>query len=220
MRAGLMLQTGLFAGVLGRRINGVNSVSVAAVILLLYRPYLFWDIGWRLSVSAALAMTAMPGRNSEWFLEVRVTRDKVLRLIVLWLIVSPAVFLVTFPQAAYSFKSVPAVGIFLNLFAPFYFSISFMIASVIAALRLIQFPFSQILIEAVDGIFILWEKFADISASVINYAVRDNAFTLIPVSWFGVGVLILLLCTYMRFSAPRTLILMTCISFVAFMLFL
>ena len=220
MRAGLMLQTGLFAGVLGRRINGVNSVSVAAVILLLYRPYLFWDIGWRLSVSAALAMTAMPGRNSEWFLEVRVTRDKVLRLIVLWLIVSPAVFLVTFPQAAYSFKSVPAVGIFLNLFAPFYFSISFMIASVIAALRLIQFPFSQILIEAVDGIFILWEKFADISATVINYAVRDNAFTLIPVSWFGVGVLILLLCTYMRFSAPRTLILMTCISFVAFMLFL
>ena len=220
MRAGLMIQTGLFAGVLGRRINGVNSVSVAAVILLLYRPYLFWDIGWRLSVSAALAMTAMPGRNSEWFLEARVTRDKILRSIVLWLIVSPAIFLVTFPQVAHTFKSVPAVGIFLNLFAPFYFSITFMIASVIAALRLIKFPFSQILIEAVDGIFILWEKFADMSANVISYSVRDNAFTLIPVSWFGVGVLILLLCTYMRFSAPRTLILMTCISFVAFMLFL
>ena len=220
MRAGLMIQTGLFAGMLGRRINGVNSVSVAAVILLLYRPFLFWDIGWRLSVSAALAMTAMPGRNSEWFLEARVTKDKVMRMIVLWLIVSPAVFLVTFPQAAYSFKTVPAVGIFLNLFAPFYFSITFMLASVIAALRLIQIPFSQILIEAVDGVFILWEKFADTSTNIISYAVRDNAFTLIPVSWFGVGALILLLCTYMKFSAPRTLILMTCISFAAFMIFL
>ena len=220
MRAGLMIQTGLFAHVLGRRINGVNSVSVAAVILLLYRPYLFWDIGWRLSVSAALAMTAMPGRNSEWFFEVRVTRERVLRLIVLWLIVSPTVFLVTFPQVAHTFKSVPAVGIFLNLFAPFYFSMTFMIASVVAALRMIQIPFSQTLIEAVDGVFLLWEKFADISANIISYAVRDNSFSLIPVSWFGVGALILLLCTYMKFSASRTLILMTCIGFAAFMLFL
>ena len=220
MRAGLMIQTGLFANVLGRRANGVNSVSVAAVILLLYRPFLFWDIGWRLSVSAALTMTAIPGKNSACFLEARVTREKVLRLIVLWLIVSPTVFLVTFPQAAYSFKSVPAVGIFLNLFAPFYFSVAFMVASVVAVLRLFNFPFSQVLIEAVDGTFMLWEKFADISASFFSYAVRDNTFTLIPVSWFGVGALILLLCRYMKFSAPRTLVLMTCISFVAFVIFL
>ena len=220
MRAGLMIQTGLLASVLGRRVNGVNSVSVAAVILLLYRPFLFWDIGWRLSVSAALAMTAIPGKNSAWFLEARVTREKVFRSLVLWLIVSPAVFLVTFPQAAYTFKAVPAVGIFLNLFAPFYFSVAFMIASVAAVLRVINFPFSLVLIEAVDGTFILWEKFADIATGFISYAVRDNVFTLIPVSWFGIGTLILLLCMYMKFSAPRTLLLMTCISFTAFMIFL
>ncbi len=48
LRAALMLQTVLLSEVFGRRGNPVNSVSLAALLLLLWRPAWFFDVGWRL----------------------------------------------------------------------------------------------------------------------------------------------------------------------------
>ena len=54
-----MIQTALLAELLGRPRSSVNSVAVAAVSLLLFSPYLFWNVGWRLSVLAALLIAAV-----------------------------------------------------------------------------------------------------------------------------------------------------------------
>ncbi len=199
MRAGLMLQVGLLARVLKRPIMGVNSVSVAGVLLLLWRPFLFWDIGFRLSVLSALTLTSLADIRK-----------------VLWPLISTIVFLVTFPQIAKTFHNVPLVGIILNLFAPFYFGFAFTIASACAFLRLMNFPLSQYLVLASEGIFIIFERLAEYIANHFTFIMNWNFFT----AWIGTGTLILFLCRYFNFSLTRTFILMAGISFFAFIIFM
>ncbi len=199
MRTGLMLQVGLLARVFKRPIMGVNSVCVAGVILLLWRPFLFWDIGFRLSVLSALTLTAMFDlRKAFWFM------------------VNTVIFLVTFPQIAKTFQTVPLVGIILNLFAPFYFGFAFTIASACAVLRLMNFPLSEYLVLASEGIFIIFERLAEYIANHFTFIMNWNFFT----AWIGTGTLILFLCRYFDFSLTRTFILMAGISFFAFIIFM
>jgi hypothetical protein len=54
-----MVQVILAGQALGRPAKPVNSVSVAACALLLWNPWQFWDLGWRLSVVAALTLAAL-----------------------------------------------------------------------------------------------------------------------------------------------------------------
>ena len=199
IRAGLMLQVGLIARILKRPVMGVNSVCVAGVMLLLWRPFLFWDIGFRLSVISALTMTSLTDIRK-----------------FLWPLVSIIAFLVTFPQIAKTFHTVPLVGIILNLFAPVYFAFAFTIASSCAVLRLINFPFSEYLVRISEGIFVIFECVADYIANHFTFFMSWNFFT----AWIGTGTLIFFLCRYFNFSMTRTLILMTGITFFAFMIFM
>lgn len=199
LRAGLMLQVGLFARILKRPVMGVNSVSVAGVMLLLWRPFLFWDIGFRLSILCALTLTAMFDlRKSFWFM------------------ISTIIFLVTFPQIAKTFNTLPLAGIIMNLFAPVYFAFAFTIASACAFLRLMNFPLSEYLMLSSEGIFIIFERLAESIANLFPVLMRWNFFT----AWLGTGTLILILCRYFRFSIIKTLMIMTGITLFAFMIFM
>lgn len=198
MRAGLMIQIWLCAGIFGRKSEAVNSVACAGVILLMYSPFLFWDIGFRLSVISALTISAMIEAGYSW------------------LMISPAVGLVTFPQVAYTFGGVPVVGVILNLFAPMYFTFAFTIASFGAFMRLINFPLSNYFMMTVEGIFILWEKIAGTFADVIPYILRWNYFT----AWTGCGVLIFFVCRYLDLAPLRIAAVMSVVSFAAFAVFL
>ncbi len=202
MRAGLMIQIMLCAKFWKRPYNGVNSVCSAGVILLLWSPFLFWDIGWRLSIISALVIAAVIGsmRNSR----------------LLWLILSPSVGIAVFPQAAYTFGNVPVAGFVMNLFAPMYFSFAFSIASLGALLRLVDFPLSQYFMFAVEGIFILWEKIADTITALIPYLMGWNYVT----AWIGCGTLIYVVCRYLDIAPIRTAAIMGVIGFIAFALFL
>ena len=133
-----------------------------------------------------------------------------------WLMISPAVGLVTFPQVAYTFGGVPLVGVILNLFAPVYFSFAFTIASFGGILRLMNFPLSQYFMMTVEGIFILWEKIAGAFLNVIPNAVSWNYFT----AWTGCGVLVFFVCRYLRLAPLRTAAAMGVIGFAAFAVFL
>lgn len=198
MRAGLMVQAGLLAKMIHRPVNAVNSVCLAGVILLICSPFLFWDIGWRLSVISALLISAMFQGGCSWFM------------------ISPAVWLVTFPQAAYTFGSVPAVGVLLNLFAPVYFSFAFSIASFGAVLRLAGFPLSKYFMLAVEGIFILWERVADIAAGLIPYSIGWNYV----MAWIGCGILVFFVCRELELAPLRIATAVSVVGFVAFMAFL
>ena len=198
MRAGLMFQAGLTARLLGRKSDGVNCVSVAGVMLLLWRPFLFWDIGFRLSVLSALTITMMPRKKFAW------------------LFISVIVFLVTFPQVAYTFKKAPAFGVIINTAAPAYFAIAFTAASCAAILRMIHVPFMKYILLASEGGFILWEKSAETGAQYIPAFIPYNYFT----AWLGAGLFMFMLCRHFGFSSFRTLAISIAGSLAAFMLFL
>ncbi len=198
MRAGLMIQILLCAKLLKRPYNGVNSVACAGVILLMWSPFLFWDIGWRLSVISALVISAMVQAGYSW------------------LMISPVVGLVTFPQAAYTFGGVPVAGFLLNLFAPLYFSFAFTVASFGGILRLINFPMSKYFMLSVEGIFILWEKIAGAFVYVIPQILGWNYF----LAWIGCGTLIFFVCRYLDLAPLRIAAVMAVVSFAAFAVFL
>ena len=198
LRAGIMIQAALISRVLGRPVNGVNSVSVAGVMILMYSPLMFWDIGFRLSMLAALTITTLPRRKSAWFL------------------LSPLVSLVTFPQISYTFGSIVLVGLILNLVAPLYFTFALTIASGFGIMRLLGFPFMKYIILASEGVFLLWEKAADFAAEFIPYSMGWNYF----IAWVGTGTLLFCVSRYFRLAPLRVIAVMTAGSFAAFMMFL
>ena len=156
VRAGLMIQAGLAGELVGRPGNSLNSVSLAAVLLLLHSPFWFWDIGWRLSVLAAMAIAVSYERWASFGWRT-------------WLFMNAMIWLVTFPQVSWTFESVPMASFFINLVAPQFFGIMFSTASVVAALSLLGVPGTSFLIQAVEGSFTLWGIGADWAARMIPW---------------------------------------------------
>ena len=197
MRAALMLQIAMIAPLIGRKSNGVNSVCAAGVILLLFRPFLFWNIGWRFSMISALTITFMPRVKSSW------------------LFAGAAINMAIFPQVITAFKTMPFVGFILNFFAPFYFSFAFIIASVFAFLDLINFPIVHNFMPAIEGIFLLFERIADFCKYIFSWELKYNFFTLI----LWTSALIFFVCRYFEFSRRRTVAIIFSVSFASYFLF-
>ncbi|MEW6189354.1 MAG: DNA internalization-related competence protein ComEC/Rec2 [Actinomycetota bacterium] len=56
LRASIMIAVGLLGWLLGREKNLLSAISVAALILLIYNPFLLYDVAFQLSFAAALAI--------------------------------------------------------------------------------------------------------------------------------------------------------------------
>ncbi len=198
VRAGLMIQAGIISRALGRPVSGVNAVSTAGVCMLMNEPLVFWDIGFRLSVLAAMAISTLPRK---WYTV---------------LMISPLISLVTFPQVSYTFGDIKLVGLILNVIAPMYFAFALSIASGFGVLRLMGVPLVKYIMPAVEGIFALWEAAADFCAMHVPYVVEWNYL----LAWMGAGTLIFCVCRYFRFDVVRTFAVMIAGSFAAFVMFL
>ena len=198
LRAGLMIQAGLISRMLGRPVSGVNVVSVAGVSILMYSPLMFWDIGFRLSMVAAMVISTFTYRKFTW------------------LIISPVVSLATFPQVSYTFGEIVLVGLVLNIIAPAYFAIALTDASGFGILRLLNVPFMKFMMFVCEGIFIIWEKTADFAAELIPYSMGWNWLT----AWIGSGTVIFCVCRYFGFAPLRIAVVMIAGSFLAFVMFL
>lgn len=199
LRAALMFQAAIFARLIGRPVNVINGVSVAAIILLFHEPYLFYDIGFRLSVIAALTITAF----------LSAFRNKFIKFILF----SPVIFITTFPQAAYIFNSVPAAGVLFNFFAPAFFSIAFSIASLAAVLNL------KFLLNSCEQNFIL---FHEISNKILN----NFKFLNYKIAWrydlafISAFIFIFIICRAVRLDLIHAVILAACLAAFAFVIFL
>lgn len=157
IRAAFMFQIGIIAGVIGRRVHAVNSVAVAAIAMLLYSPFLFWNVGWRLSVIAALTITAL----SELILNIKLKPWT-------WVIIPPAVTLTTYPVVSSVFGSIPVVGIILNLIAVPFFAFAFPFISIVA--------FVEILQNVADASLRLYGHIADFLTWILPWRVPYNTF--------------------------------------------
>ena len=157
VRAACMFQVGIFAGVLGRRVHAVNSVAVAASAMLLYSPFLFWNVGWRLSVIAALTITALS----------HLILDEKLRSWT-WAMIPPAVYFTTYPVAASVFESVPVVGIIINFIAVPFFAFIFPFISLVALFGILQ--------NVTDAGLMLYGYIADFLAWIVPWRIPYNSF--------------------------------------------
>ena len=148
LRAAFMIQLVILGRMAGRgKGNSFNTVSVAGVILLLLNPWLFWNIGWRLSMLAALSITSISGLSSETPL----ART---------LLAGSLVWLATSLQASWTFDSVPLVGLLLNFIALPVFSFLYPLAIALSAPALLGLPLGYALALLPEFFFRRWETFS------------------------------------------------------------
>jgi competence protein ComEC len=157
MRAAFMFQVGIFAGVLGRRVYAVNSVAVAASVMLLYSPFLFWNVGWRLSVIAAFTITAL----SSLILDEKLGKWT-------WVMIPSAVYLTTYPVVSSVFESVPVVGIIINIIAVPFFAFVFPFISLVALLGIMH--------NVTDACLRLYGYISDFLAWIFPWRLPYNSF--------------------------------------------
>lgn len=138
VRAALMAQICIAAEALGRPYSAFNSVSAAACLMLLYNPWSFFDVGWRLSVLAALFITAgvrLVGKNLAGAAALSV---------LVWFVSAPA--------AAEVFSSVPVAGLAANIVAVPYFAAVFPLIFTLNLPPLLNLPFAPVFAGASEFI--------------------------------------------------------------------
>ncbi|MBL3540360.1 ComEC/Rec2 family competence protein [Aminivibrio sp.] len=155
LRAALMVQSVLLGYALGRKGSPLNAVSLAGLLLLLWRPEWYADLGWRLSVTAALLLSALAERGTGWRAA---------------LAASPLVWLATYPQTAAVFGAVPLSGILVNMAALPVFAFLYPFAAVLSIPALAGIPGGYYIAAAAEGLFLLWQWAADTLTSFIPWS--------------------------------------------------
>ncbi len=108
VRACIMFSVIMGAYLLKRQSYSVNSLAVAAFLMLIYDPYYLWDIGFQLSfLSVLLLLSAAP------FFKNR--RNKILNYIILLIWTTAVVQIGTMALTVYYFHYIPIYSIFCNL---------------------------------------------------------------------------------------------------------
>ncbi len=153
LRAGLMIQAGFVGKWLGRPSSTLNAVSVAGLFLLFWRPWFFWDLGWRLSMTAALILSCLfSGRGKG---------SRVAAPVLLWLATAGMVTGV--------FGSVPVAGMIINFLAVPVFTVLLPLSFFLAVPSLAGIPGGWILAEAGEGLYYAWGQFADLIALLVPW---------------------------------------------------
>ncbi len=112
LRSAIMLSVFILAKTFSRNTNSYNIIAFAAFSLLLYDPYLVWDIGFQLSFLAVLGLIWLqPVIESCW-------RPKHGWLRKFWgtIAMSLAAQLITYPLSIYYFHQFPLYFLLSNLF--------------------------------------------------------------------------------------------------------
>jgi len=146
VRAAIMLQVYLLGLFLGKPSSLYNSVSVAGIIMLLFNPWTFHDIGWRLSMLAALSLSASAG----------IFKDNKARI----LAGSAVVWYVTSPLIAFAFGKVPVVGLVINIVAIPLFALIFPVVFLCSLPAFLGLPFSGEIADVCEYFLESWDIFS------------------------------------------------------------
>lgn len=111
---------GVFGGMFGRRQNGLNSLGMAALGMMLLESNILWDVGFQLSIAATLGLVLYAQPFEEWFLGLMLNRmdeEKAQRLIspisefFLFTIIAQ---MMTLPIMAYHFGGISWIALIAN----------------------------------------------------------------------------------------------------------
>ena len=164
LRSAVMIQVVILGRLLGRPSTGFNSVSFAGSAMLAVNPWLFWDLGWRLSMMSVLCITSvssMPliralkesetlGKNG------RADRVKHVSIVVSGVLV----WLATALLSSWVFKETPVVGLFINFAAIPAFAVLLPAAFVLSLPALLGLPGGYAIASIAEFAFAMWERFS------------------------------------------------------------
>jgi competence protein ComEC len=95
---------------LGYKNHTLNTIAASAFLLLLYNPFLLWDIGFQLSYAAVLGIVLFNTHIEQWFY----FKNKILKMV--WQINSITISaqILTLPIVLYQFHQFPNLFLFTN----------------------------------------------------------------------------------------------------------
>lgn len=183
LRAGLMAQILLLGRFLGYRGNGANAVALGASLLLIWRPWWFWDLGWRLSVLAALGITLLA--NFSW----KAT----------FFGSSPIIWGLTAAPLVKVFGSVPLGGVVLNFFLLPVYAFLFPLCFLGGILFFLHIPGREIILQGEEGLLELWHFLVEEMFSLFPFSLENFQIALL----LGSSFLAFLLGLNITLSLPR-----------------
>jgi competence protein ComEC len=187
LRAALMIQLAVIGRIAGRSGNAFNTVSAAGAIMLIFNPWLFWDVGWRLSMIAVLTLSSLSAQKTP-------STGKIF-------LASPLIWLVTSLDSSRVFGSVPVAGVIANLFALPAFAVLFPLAFICSAPSLAGAPFGGVFAWVPEFLFRRWER---LSENILFLCPWEIGFSL-PLLILGAAALAYLFASASGFGARRSL---------------
>lgn len=112
LRSAIMLSAFVIAKSFNRQSNSYNIISFAALCLLVYDPFLIWDVGFQLSFLAVLGLIYLQPKIQNWW------HPKSQWIGKLWeaIAMSLAAQFITYPLSIYYFHQFPIYFLMSNLF--------------------------------------------------------------------------------------------------------
>ena len=190
LRSAAMIQVVIFGRMLGRPSSGFNSVSFAGAAMLIANPWLFWDLGWRLSMLSVLCITAVPSMPLiKMMKQSEEADDNLIRKIGIF-VSGALVWLATAALCTWVFNEAPLVGLFINFIAIPVFAFLLPAAFALSLPALLGLPGGSIPAELSEFLFKAWERFSGNMLYLCPYQVH-----------FSFGLLLICSVTVVYFFA-------------------
>ncbi|MDE6498030.1 MAG: ComEC/Rec2 family competence protein [Muribaculaceae bacterium] len=172
VRAAVMCSLLIIAGLSGRYTSAWNSLAVAAIVILAWRPAAIYDVGFQLSFAAVAGILTFSDVLNPF------DRDNNPRLHALAAAVAVPIgaTLATAPIVGVVFGKLPLLFLPANIIAGILFTPFYILALALVALSSLGLPCGWIA-AAVDGIYALMARTASAFALQTDVAVTPAAFT-------------------------------------------
>jgi competence protein ComEC len=198
MRAALMIQFILLGRLAGESGGPFNGACFAASLMIVLNPWIFRDVGWRMSVLSVMALASISSLGiAPW---------------AKYLIASPVVWLATSVQAAWAFGAVPLSGAVINFFAVPVFAFLLPVASLLSLPAVAGFKIGHLPAAVAEASFALWERFSNNVTFLVPWKVDFSA----PLLVSGVAALSFLFARACGFTRPRAIAALGAVMFFVF----
>lgn len=114
IRASIMAFVVLSSNLMSRKSNGINSISIAALLILIIEPTELFNPGFQLSFVAVLGILVLYPPLSNWLSNYKIAR--IIKNILLFILVSLSATIATIPFTIYYFHKLSLISLLANLF--------------------------------------------------------------------------------------------------------
>ena len=197
VRATIMGIIIILADILLRKNNIYASISLSALIILLYNPLTIFDIGFILSFGGTLGIVLLYEKIKNLIFEKVLIENHILKYIVETFSVTLAAQLILLPIIAYNFNSISVVSIVVNLIVVPFSGFLTIIAILTYIVGVFFYPIGKFL----SYIVFIFSKIIILVADVFSKVPYANLIVITPkISWIILYYLIIYIFFYNKDS--------------------